>query len=146
MFQRILIPTDFSPGAERALTLARTQFQGARLKLLHVLDSRAMAVPDLTTGGMAPVLPPPDVQRELGRVDESRLAREVQDGEEYELLSGDPVRGILQAARAWNADLIVMGTHGRRGLAHFFLGSVAEQVVRESPVPVLTVRDSTPDT
>ncbi|WP_045233673.1 universal stress protein [Deinococcus pimensis] len=145
MFQRILVPTDFSPSAERALALARASFPGAAVKLVHVLDARAVAVPDLTTGGVAPVLPTGDVQRELSHADLSRLTDEAVEGEEYELLSGDPVQGILVAARDWQADVIVMGTHGRRGLEHFFLGSVAEKVVRESHVPVLTVRDDRPD-
>lgn len=145
MFERILVPTDFSPSAERALAVARTQFPGAQLKLLHVVDGRALAVPDLTTGGVAPVLPPADIQREITLADEGRLERETEQGETHEMLRGDPVRGILQIAREWNADLIVMGTHGRHGLAHFFLGSLAEQIVRDAPVPVLTVRDPTPE-
>ncbi|AFZ67385.1 universal stress protein UspA-like protein [Deinococcus peraridilitoris DSM 19664] len=145
MFERILVATDFSPSAQRALDVARRNFPGARLKLLHVLDSRAMAVPDFTTGGMVPVPPPSDIQQDLGRADETRLQQETLSGEEHEMLSGDPVRGILQGAQAWQADLIVMGTHGRRGLEHFFLGSVAERVVRESLIPILTVRDPRPD-
>jgi nucleotide-binding universal stress UspA family protein len=55
------------------------------------------------------------------------------------LVRGDPCEGILHVARERNADLIVMGTHGRRGLSRAFLGSVAERVVRTSPTPVLTV-------
>jgi nucleotide-binding universal stress UspA family protein len=60
----------------------------------------------------------------------------------YELItrSGDAAIGILQAAADAGVDLIVMATHGRRGLSHFFIGSVAERVVRESTCPVLTVR------
>ena len=54
--------------------------------------------------------------------------------------SGDPAVGILQAAIDAGVDLIVMATHGRKGLSHFFVGSVAEQVVRESRCPVLTIR------
>ena len=145
MFQRVLVPTDFSPGAVRALTLARAAFPQARLKLLHVLDTRPMAVPDLTTGGVAPVMPTGDVQRELRQADLDHLVNAAEEGEEYEMLSGDPVQGILMAARDWQADLIVMGTHGRRGVERFFLGSVTERVVRESPVPILTVRDDTPE-
>jgi len=59
---------------------------------------------------------------------------------EIEVMSGDPATCIIEAAIKFHADLIVMATHGRTGLSHFFLGSVAERVVRESPVPVMTVR------
>ena len=142
MFQRILIPTDFSDSADRALALARTHFPSARRKIVHVLDSRALAVPDLTTGGIAPVRPPRDLQQTFAHEDEERLVHLAQPDEEHEVLHGDPVSGILQAAQAWDADLIVMGTQGRRGLAHFFLGSVAERVVRDSDIPVLTLRDT----
>lgn len=141
MFQRILVPTDFSRSADRALTLARNAFPAAKIKLVHVLDVRAMAVPDLTTGGVAPVMPTAGLQREIGQGDLDRLTRVAQEGEEYELVSGEPVQSILEVARTSGADLIVMGTHGREGIERFFLGSVAERVVRESPVPVLTVRD-----
>lgn len=140
MFERILVPTDFSPSADRALQLARSAFPGARLRVVHVLDSRAIAVPDLTTGGVAPVMPPAGVQHDLSRADKDALSHLLREGEEGEMLTGDPVQGILQEARGFGADLIVMGTHGRRGLEHFFVGSVAEKVVRESSVPVLTVR------
>lgn len=141
MFQRILVPVDFSPSSERALALARQNFPGAQLRLMHVLDARAVAVPDLTTGGLSPVTPAVDLQRELGHVDEDALIAMAREGEEYALLAGEPVHAILQAAMDWNADLVVMGTHGRRGLAHVFLGSVAEQVVRGASVPVLVVRE-----
>ena len=56
------------------------------------------------------------------------------------LREGDPSVEILEAAKESGATMIVMGTHGRSGLAHLFLGSVAEKVVRKSPIPVLTVR------
>jgi universal stress protein A len=64
----------------------------------------------------------------------------VADG--YELLtrSGEPAAGILMAQADISADLIVMATHGRTGISHFFVGSVAERVVRESGCPVLTIR------
>jgi nucleotide-binding universal stress UspA family protein len=63
----------------------------------------------------------------------------------YETLvtRGDPAEQVLNAARSLEADLIVMGTHGRKGLSHLVLGSVAERVVRESPVPVLTAHATT---
>ena len=140
MFERILVPTDFSPTSARALDVARAAFPSASRLLLHVVDARAVAVPDLTTGGMTPVSPPADVQREEGQMDKGRLAELLEGNEEGELVSGDPLRAILRVAADWRADLIVTGTHGREGLSHFFLGSLAEHLVRESPLPVLTVR------
>jgi nucleotide-binding universal stress UspA family protein len=140
MFQKILVPTDFSPSADAALDLARRAFPQARLSILHVQDVRAMGVPDLSTGGLAPVIPPVDVQQEIGQAERERLRALTLEGEEADMLVGDPVQGILKAARDLGVDLIVMGTHGRGGLAHLFLGSVTETVVRESPVPVLTIR------
>jgi universal stress protein A len=59
---------------------------------------------------------------------------------EIQVVTGDPATSIIAVAREQDVDLIVMATHGRTGLSHFFLGSVAERVVRESPVPVMTVR------
>lgn len=141
MFERVLIPTDFSPTSARALAVAREAFPGASRLLLHVVDARAVAVPDLTTGGMVPVAPPADVQRAEGRLDKGHLAELLEGNEEGELVGGDPLRAILRVAADWRADLIVTGTHGRGGLSHFFLGSLAEHLVRESPVPVLTVRE-----
>ena len=58
------------------------------------------------------------------------------------VISGDPAEQVLNTARGLDADLIVMGTHGRKGLSHLVLGSVAERVVRESSVPVLTAHST----
>ena len=74
-----------------------------------------------------------------------KLAQEhVPAGVRYEtlVLSGDPAERVLDAACDLDADLIVMGTHGRKRLEHLVLGSVAEQVVRESPAPVLTAHST----
>ncbi len=69
------------------------------------------------------------------------IAREKLAGASHEIFvaSGNAAPEILNLTAAQNIDLIVMGTHGRTGMKHFFLGSVAERVVRESPVPVLTL-------
>ena len=86
--------------------------------------------------------PYPDLERE--RQEELvKLAREhIPATVRYETLvvNGWPGEAVLKAARDLDADLIVMGTHGRRGLAHLMIGSVAERVVRAAPCPVLTVR------
>lgn len=141
-FARILVGTDFSEGSGHALGLARSRFPGAALKLLHVLDARAMSmgVPDFSTGGLTPVMPGPDLVGAMGSADAARLQALAQPGEEHGVVSGDPARALIDAAQAWNADLIVVGTHSKGALEHFFVGSVAESVVRHSPLPVLTVR------
>jgi len=75
-----------------------------------------------------------------------RLLRELEDGDRVRVFGrldmGDPCEAILRAARTGSFDLVVMGTHGRTGLAHALLGSVAERVVRQAPCPVLTLRAS----
>jgi len=73
---------------------------------------------------------------------EKFAAKHLSDRAEYQasLKRGDPASAILEAARELRPDLIVVATHGRTGLSHAFLGGVAERVLRESPVPVLTFR------
>jgi len=138
-FQRIVVGTDFSAAAGYALELARTRFPGARRRLVHVTDARVTAAPDLM-GGLTPASLDPTLLHTLEGADADRLAALVQEGEETELLVGDPVTGILDAAGRWEADLIVVGTHSKGAIEHFFVGSSAEKLVARSPVPVLTVR------
>jgi nucleotide-binding universal stress UspA family protein len=145
---RILVPTDFSPAADEALAYARTIADafGASLHLLHVFED------PYTTAVYAPevysVVPPgfreaalQDAERRLNerlRIDEN--AR----GATTDISIGPPAKEIVRCAEERNIDLIVMGTHGRSGLAHLLLGSVAERVVRTAPCAVLTVRESRP--
>lgn len=138
-FQRILVGMDFSASSRAALQAARTRFPGATLCLVHVTDARVTAAPDLM-GGMTPAMPDPALLHTMEDADASQLDREAQPGEETTQLVGDPVTGILDAARTWGADLIVVGTHAQGVLEHFFLGSTAEKIVARSPLPVLTVR------
>lgn len=138
-FGRILIGIDFSPSSQHTLEVVRQRFPGATLRLAHVTDARAAASPDMM-GGMTPAVPDPSLLKVLEDSDSQRLAGLVQPGEETELLVGDPVTGLLDAAKKWGADLIVVGTHSKGALEHFFLGSTAEKVVARSTLPVLTVR------
>lgn len=138
-FQRILVGVDFSESSQYTLALVRQRFPGALLRLAHVTDARVMATPDLM-GGVTPAIPDPELLRTLEATDSQRLQDLAQSGEETELLVGDPVTGLLDAAQKWGADLMVVGTHSRGVLEHFFLGSTAEKVVARSPIPVLTVR------
>jgi nucleotide-binding universal stress UspA family protein len=135
MFTRILVPTDFSSQADAALADARAlaaQF-GATLHVLHVFENvflRAVVGDPRTLESAA--------QRHL----EERLTPEDrQKGAVAALeISDEPAKEIVQYAREAGIDLIVMGTHGRTGLPHVLLGSVAEHVVRTAPCPVLTTR------
>lgn len=139
----ILVPVDFSPGSEAALDWAQAIARAfeARIVLLHVLDVSVSAI----VGGPGGVLVPPppeallDQMREEARAEMAALAARV-PGAATLVHEGTPRHEILAAAQEVGADLIVMGTHGRTGLAHLLFGSVAEHVVRHAPVPVFTVR------
>ena len=138
-FMKIAVGIDFSQSAQAALELARSRFPGAQLKLIHVVDARAGSVPDLSTGGISPVMPSAEVLTALSAGDERQLDRLALEGEEEEIVLGEPAQTLVQAAQQWGADLIVVGSHPQGALAHFFMGSVAEQVFRHSGIPVLIV-------
>lgn len=131
MFQRILLPTDFSSSADAALKLARYHFPGAARLLLHVLNPRQLAEQ------IGPSVTADDRREEIEREARDRLAALAGAAEETAVRVGPPAETILLHADEWDADLIVMGTHGRTGLALFLNGSVAEQVVRHGRLPVL---------
>ena len=141
--KRILVPTDFSSGAGAALDWAHRMAQcfNAELVLVHALDLTMGAAAGLPSDvAMMPAVQQlADRLREEAETDMGRL------GERYPkarriIREGLPRQVILDVAKAEEASLIVMGTHGRTGLAHVFFGSVAEHVVRHSRIPVLIVR------
>jgi nucleotide-binding universal stress UspA family protein len=141
---RILVPTDFSKFSQNALTyaLAFADKFGAELYLLHVVQDLAMFLPDAVTAG-PPLVPPVDqltqaVRGSLDRVIQENALKHVPI--HPEVREGTPFYEIVRFAKDSDIDLIVMGTHGRSGLAHVLLGSVTEKVVRKAPCPVLTVR------
>jgi nucleotide-binding universal stress UspA family protein len=140
----IVVPVDFEAASEAALAYARTlaaHFH-ASLTVVHVYDdpfARAAFAPEVY--GMVPSGPAEaarqDVHARLGAlVHPGEIAR----GSSVEVLSGPTAPAIVDYAARCGASLIVMGTHGRRGLAHAVLGSVAERVLRTAPCPVLTVQ------
>lgn len=132
----ILCPTDFSIGAEEALRYALflARAHRAKVKLLHVDDFSSFGLP----GGGAMIEERHDEQwAELDAI----AARHRGDvAIETDLAHGTPYQTIVEYAGLADADMIVIGTHGRTGVSRMLLGSVAERVVRTSHVPVLTVR------
>lgn len=140
----ILVPTDFSETAARALGWARAMARafGAEIALLHVADH---AVAWMPVGGLGAVPAPvsPDFVEEFTKTAQAALNGLAAGAPEVtgrHLRHGHPREVILDVATELPADVIVMGTHGRRGFSHLFIGSVAEHIVRHAPVPVLTVR------
>jgi len=140
LLDRILVPIDFSDCSLDALEYAVVVAQRAKasLILLHVLEP--------VSYGLDFTLALPTSRGQQREAIAERLAGiitaldAVKVKSEYLIRGGLPNDSILDAARTQSADMIVMGTHGRRGLAHAFYGSVAESVLRKSHCPVLTVR------
>lgn len=142
--RRILVPTDFSEPSEKALRYGRTLVDvfRASLHVLHVIEEPF--IHGWTSEGYIAALP--DLRTELQKQAEERLDGLFTPGdrEHFRVESlvrfGHPFNEIIRFAQDGDIDLIVMGTHGRSGLAGLLIGSVAEKVVRSAPCPVLTVR------
>lgn len=137
----ILVPTDLGEGAEAALDYACDFARpfGARIHLVSAITIPALGVPELgvaMTGSVVDGMMA-DSLHGLERLIEHNKHRGT-FGKPI-LKSGDPVDIINETARELGADLIVMTTHGRHGVARWLLGSVAEMVVRTSAIPVLTI-------
>ena len=146
----ILAPTDFSQHAAGGLRYAcglADRF-GSTLHLLHVLPEVVAPI------GPEPMLVPTIPAEYYREAEETaRQAMETALQAEWgrpasvhhQVHWGDPVIAIVNYAREHGIDLVVISTHGRTGLRHVLLGSVAERIVREAPCPVLTVRDARSD-
>lgn len=143
--QRILVPIDFSDDSLNALTYAR-EFAAAfdaELLLLHVIEPIYYATPAdmyVTSPNISMLL---DEQRAIAEQQLERLSAELSaQGRKHRtiLKTGTPAQVIVEAAEVADANLIIMSTHGRSGLAHILLGSVAEKIVRHATCPVLTIR------
>lgn len=139
MFSRLLLPIDFSPSAASALRIARQHFPDATAKLLHIISAQRVAT--LYADTFTSPVDAAAARRTLEQESLERLQELAQAGEECAVVVGQPAETILAQAAAWHPDLIVMGTHGRTGLAHFLNGSVAEEVVRNARLPVLVVHE-----
>ena len=135
MFRRILVPLDFSGSSAAALALARRAFPQATLRLVHVLN------PSQIAGNIQSPAMPELTRFEMENEVRQRLEELTTDADELVIRLGNAAELIIKEAEAWQADLITMGTHGRTGLNYFLQGSVAEQVVRHSRLPVLIEHD-----
>jgi nucleotide-binding universal stress UspA family protein len=152
MYRRILVPIDGSHtaarGLEEAIRLAKNQ--GARLRLVHVVEEYAVVAnagldgAGLYLGDLIGLLQTEGKKIVAGAIALAKRRGVQADAATFESFSSRSSDFILGEVKKWRADLIVMGTHGRRGVNRLVLGSDAEIVVRTSPVPVLLVRD--PDT
>lgn len=146
MYQRILVPFDGSDTSCRALDAAvrMARESGGTLRVVHVMEDSAYMTGYDPMGGSSGLLLKA-IREGARRILADGVERAGQAGlvAEAELL--DPPGGrlgsvVAEAARKWQADLVVVGTHGRRGLGRVLLGSGAEQVIREATVPVLVIR------
>jgi len=142
--KRVLVATDFSDAADAAFAYGReiARTFGATLEVLHVVEN---VYASLAVEGFAAA--DPDLQQSLEEAARKRLNEVLCDEDRAELhakpvilVSSAPAFAIATYARDAGIDLVIMGTHGRRGVAHFLMGSVAERVVQIAPCPVLTVR------
>jgi nucleotide-binding universal stress UspA family protein len=130
LFQRILCPVDFDDQCGASLDLARgiAELTRGRVCAFHVMSVEAENDRGWRTGAAV----------HLNRIVDERLRGKIDY--EFVVRSGSPMHEVLNAAREFGSDLIVIPTHGRTGLGRLVLGSVAEQIIRESTIPVLTVR------
>jgi len=134
---RILVATDFSDQASKALEWARSFADafGAKLVLLHVIDIFTLAETGWAMAGTDLL----HLLREQAHKCMGELKALIPDAQTV-VREASPRPVIVEAALELDCQMIIMGTHGRSGLTHLLLGSVAEYVVRNSKVPVLTVR------
>jgi universal stress protein A len=137
-YRRILCPVDFDDNADAAMreagALARSA--GGSIILLHVVQISPLATEGFVLGQLE------ESQTKDARAKLQKLAERELPTTNYEIAIevGDPADVILAMGKRLAVDLVVMATHGRRGVAHLILGSLAERIVRSAPVPVLTVR------
>jgi len=147
MYRRILVPVDGSPtsklGLKHALGLAKDQ--GARVRILNVVEDILIApvMGDVPAADMTMIYDSMKAAGEKALKEAAALVGKTDVNADTALIEAHARNVsdvILGDAKKWRADLIVMGTHGRRGLNRLLLGSDAERVLREAPVPVLLVR------
>jgi len=141
MYSDILLPTDGSDGIETVTEHAGSlaQQHDATVHVLSVADTRNR-FESPSVGLSAEAWDEAEAERAQQAVDEAVAALPADVSVDRVTTSGVPHGEILDHAETADVDIIVMGTHGRTGIDHYLIGSIAERVVRQSPVPVLTVR------
>jgi nucleotide-binding universal stress UspA family protein len=143
LFKRIIMATDLSPASEPALkeAIGLAKENGAELLIAHVYQPPSVVEAQSISAGVYEEWDQ-NIRAEVkGRLQElvENAAKEGVKAEPL-ILTGAPYEAIAEAARGNDADLVVMGTHGRKGVSRFFLGSVAARVISTAPCPVMTVR------
>jgi nucleotide-binding universal stress UspA family protein len=145
LFSHILVATDFSQDANRALSIAADMARAlsAKLTVLHVVQMPTYA---FLGGGV--YVPSPDLTADIV-ADAKRWLAAAKDrisgvAVDTVCLEGDPALTVLRWAEEHKPDLIIVGTHGRRGVRRLLLGSVAEHIVRDAHCPAMTVRTQEP--
>jgi nucleotide-binding universal stress UspA family protein len=147
-WKTILVPHDFSSSANHAASIAtqEAKLHGSKIVLLHVIDLPHQLQPDTVIVPDATGAPINVKDYALSGAEShledlaQRMAKDSGVKPSAFVRFGKPADEIVAFAEDQSVDLIVMGTHGRTGVAHLIVGSVAERVVRTSNVPVLTVR------
>lgn len=140
--KEILVPTDFSPPADKAVkyALAFCRQFGARLTLAYVVEPKAFSDFQAKSGRFED-----ESSRKAARDKLASIRNKQADIEQFmrepKVVVGKPFQEIVSMARGLKVDLVILGTHGRTGLRHVLLGSVAEKVLRHAPCPVLVVRE-----
>jgi universal stress protein A len=142
---RILVPTDFGPSSDAALDYAKLLAEpfGASLHLLHILEQPNVAG---AWGSEVYLQELPGIRQAAQQEAQARLDQALTPSERdrfrasIDIVDGQVAETIVETALKSKCDLIIMGTHGRRGVAHLLLGSVAEKVARTASCPVLIVR------
>ena len=150
MFKRILVPVDGSPPSQHALHVGAgiARESGGQLRLLHVLEDVSYLSGYDPFGATAGELF--RVMRESAeRILSEAQAQALSDGVQADTVLVDELGkrldgAVAEIATQWPADLVVVGTHGRRGMSRLMLGSGAEQIIRTAPVPVLVARQPEP--
>jgi universal stress protein A len=144
--KKILVPVDYSPSSKLALewALVMAESMDASVHVLHTWEVPHYLRPDLTvwSGEISETLAD-HTRAEADKGMRGFLAAAKVEGRPNvtsQVLPGTPYATILEVVKQQGFDLIAMGTHGRTGVAHLLLGSVAEKVVRHAPCPVLTIR------
>ena len=146
MYQRILVPIDGSSTASRGLdeAIRLAKLTGGRLRLLHVIDELSFALAMDAYAGYAGTWLE-ELRTNAAKLLQAGQARAAAAGVEADTVLLDRFKGavhdqVIAEAEACKAELIVIGTHGRRGIGRWVMGSSAEHILRMSPVPVLLVR------